>query len=187
MAQLTGINQDNNNCAESDGGIKQSYGLDFNDLGSVTYDGSSPLVVSAITITGAGITFAKFVYDDDDTAFYNQEGERDNKKHTYNQQANMKFSGLTDAKISAAEALKELCATFWIHVLNGGMNLLQGIEKDAGTSGFVRPKSTAKATVSINSDTGDNEDNITVVIDSVAKKALSTSLTTSAIEALTGA
>lgn len=187
MAQFVGINQDNESCASPDGGMKQSYALDLPDLGSVTYDATNTLEIDGIVISTTSVTFAKFVYDDDDSAFFNQEGERENKKHNYNQQSSMKFAGLTYSKIAAAEGIKDSCAMFWLHVLNSGIILPQGIEKDAGSNGFIRPKQTAKATVSINSDTGDNEENITIVVDSVVKTALTCSLTTTAIEALVGA
>lgn len=187
MAQITGINQDNESCATSDGGIKQSYGLDLNDLGAVTYDGTNALLIDGITIATSTVTMAKFVYDDDDSAFYNQEGERDNKKHTYNQQASMKFSGITTAKIEAAEAVKDLCAMFWLHVTNSAETLVQGIEKDGNADGWIRPKQTAKCTVNINTNTGADSDDITIIVDSNAKKALTCSLTTTEIEALVGA
>lgn len=183
---LTGINQDNDDCGTPDGGTKIDYGIDLNTLNTITYDVSNPYVITAITLTGVGETFTKYVPDDDDTAFYNEEGERTGKKHVYNQQSNMKFEGITAEKIKAAEELKSCCAQFWFHVHNSGIIRVQGIEKSSNANGWERPKQTAKATISINSLTGADVENITVVINSQAKVALTTDLTTTDIEALTG-
>jgi hypothetical protein len=183
---LTSINQDNASCGTSDGGIKQSYGIDLSTVDALTYDGSNGSLVTGVTLSGVGEAFTLYVYDDDDSAFYNEEGERTGKKHVYNQQASMKFEGITAAKIQAAEQLKDCCAQFWFHVGNNGIIRIQGVEKSAAASGFDRPKQTAKATVSINSLTGADADNITIVIDSQAKVALVTDLTTTEIEALVG-
>lgn len=180
MANLTAINQDAASCGTSDGGILQSYFVDFADVTSMTFaaDGS----ITAIVL-GAAADFTRFVYDDDDTAFYNQTGERTGKKHTYNQQAFMKFEGITIAKVAAAEAFKECCNLVGIHVLNSGVNMLQGAEDD-GTGTVKRTKTSAKGTINILSDTGDNTDRIEITVDSVAKKAHVVDLTTAAIEAL---
>ena len=175
-----GINQDNESCSSSDGGILQSYATDFANVTSVTFgvDGE----ITAIVMTAPSL-WEKFVYDDDDTSFYNSEGERTGKKHIFNQSAYMKFEGLTIAKVSAVNALRECCNTVWIHRLNSGVAVIQGIEDD-GSGALQRTKQSAKATTSIMSDTGENADRAEITINSVCKRVHIVDLTNTAIEAL---
>lgn len=177
-----GINQDSESCAYSDGGILQSYAVDFAEIDSVTFavDGS----ITAITMTGAGPnTWTKYVYDDDDTAYFNNEGERTGKKHVFNQTAFMKFEGLSIAKVQAINSLTDCCNTVWIHVLNSGVHLLQGLEDD-GSGAHKRVKQSAKATTNIMSDTGENTDRAEITINSVCKKIHIVDLTIAEIELL---
>ncbi|MDV7395101.1 hypothetical protein RZS08_27190, partial [Arthrospira platensis SPKY1] len=117
-----------------------------------------------------------------DTAFYNSEGERTGKKHIFNQSAFMKFEGLSIAKIKAINALTDCCNMVWIHFLNSGIALVQGIEKDG--TGFKRVKQSAKATTNILSDTGENTDRAEITVNSVCKQVHVVDLTAAAIEAL---
>lgn len=175
-----GINQDTESCATSDGGIRNSYVTDFANITDVTFgvDGE----ITAITMDAPG-AWEKFVYDDDDTSFYNSTGERTGKKHVFNQEAFMKFEGLTIAKVKAVNALKDCCNTVWIHRTNSGVAIIQGIEDD-GAGNFVRVKQTAKATTSILTDTGANADRTEITVSSVAKKIHIVDLTDVEIEAL---
>jgi len=175
-----GINQDNESCGTSDGGIYQSYVTDFGNITSATFAATGE--ITAIVMGGVGL-WVKYVYDDDDTAFFNSEGERTGKKHVYNQSAFMKFEGLTVAKIDAVNSLIECCAGVWIHFLNGGINIIQGLEDD-GTGTIKRTKQTAKTTGSILSDTGENTDRAEITVNSQCKTVHPTTLTAAAIEAL---
>lgn len=175
-----GINQDNESCGTSDGGILQSYATDFANITSATFgtDGE----ITALVMASPGL-WEKFVYDDDDTAFFNSEGERTGQKHVFNQSAFMKFEGLSVAKIKAVNALKDCCNTVWIHRLNSGIALIQGIEDD-GTGTLKRVKQSAKATLNIMSDTGENTDRAEITVNSQCKKVHVVDLTDTAIEAL---
>lgn len=175
-----GINQDNESCDVSDGGIYQSYVTDFANITSATFDASGQ--ITAIVMSGSG-QWVKYVYDDDDTAFFNSEGERTGKKHVYNQSAFMKFEGITVAKIADVNAVVACCAGVWIHFLNSGIAIFQGLEDD-GTGAIKRTKQTAKATGNVVSDTGENTDRVELTINSQCKTVHPTSLTAAAIEAL---
>jgi len=175
-----GINQDNESCTTSDGGIRNSYVTDFANITSATFDANGQ--VTAIVMTAPGL-WEKFVYDDDDTAFFNSEGERTGKKHIFNQSAFMKFEGITAAKIAAINALRECCNTVWIHRLNSGIAIIQGFEND-GAGNVVRVKQSAKATTSVLSDTGENADRVEITVNSVCKIVHPTDLTDVEIEAL---
>lgn len=174
-----GINQDNESCATSDGGILTSYVTDFANISAVTFGTDDE--ITAITMDSVGL-WEKFVYDDDDTAFFNSTGERTGKKHVFNQEAFMKFEGLSIAKVKAANALRDCCNTVWVHFTNGGLAIVQGIEKDG--TGFKRVKQSAKATTSILTDTGENADRIEITINSQCKTVHVVDLTMAAIEAL---
>jgi hypothetical protein len=174
-----GINQDNESCAASDGGILQSYATDFANISAVTWGSDDE--ITAITMSGSG-QWEKFVYDDDDTAFFNSEGERTGKKLVFNQSAFMKFEGISIAKLTSVNANADCCNMVWIHRLNSGIALIQGIEKVG--SDFKRTKQSAKATPSVLSDTGDNTDRVEMTIESVCKTVHAVDLTDSAIEAL---
>lgn len=175
-----GINQDNESCATADGGILLSYATDFANITSVTFgtDGE----ITAIVMDSPGL-WEKFVYDDDDTAFYNSTGERTGKKHVFNQECFMKFEGLSIDKIKAANALKDCCNMVWIHRLNSGLAIIQGIEND-GSGALTRVKQSAKTTASVLSDTGENTERIEITVNSVCKQIHVVDLTNAAIEAL---
>jgi hypothetical protein len=175
-----GINQDNESCSTSDGGIRNSYCTDFANITSATFDANGQ--ITAIVMTAPGL-WEKFVYDDDDTAFFNSEGERTGKKHIFNQSAFMKFEGLTAAKIAAINALRECCNMVWIHRTNGGIALVQGLEDD-GAGNIVRVKQSAKVTSNVMTDTGANADRVEITVNSVCKKIHPTDLTDVEIEAL---
>ena len=175
-----GINQDNESCATSDGGILNSYATDYANITDVTFDTDGE--ISAITMSGVGL-WEKFVYDDDDTSFFNSEGERTGKKHIFNQSAFMKFEGINIAKVKAINALTDCCNLVWIHRLNSGVAIIQGIEND-GAGNPKKVKQSAKATTNIMSDTGANADRVEITVNSVCKKVHVVDLTDTAIEAL---
>lgn len=108
-----------------------------------------------------------FVYDDDDSAFYNQPATRTNRKITVNGQANLKFSGITKEIVAEANAAKDCCCLVFVHFFNSGIALVQGIEYNATTGEWKFTKTNAKITPAINSDTGANEDNLVFTIDHV--------------------
>lgn len=175
-----GINQNNESCAVPDGGVSWSYATDIANITSVTFgvDGE----ITAIVMDAPGL-WEKFVYDDDDTAYFNSEGERTGKKLVYNQTAFMKFEGITVDKVKASNALADCCNMVWIHRLNSGIALVQGIEDD-GSGAMKRVKQSAKATPNVMSDTGANVERIEITVNSQCKKIHVVDLTDAAIEAL---
>lgn len=175
-----GINQDNGNCDTADGGIYQSYMTARANISAATFDVDGQITAFTMTSTSQWV---KYVYDDDNTAFYNQEGERTGKKHVFNQSAFMKFEGINTAKVKEAGVVAGCCDMVWVHFLNDGSKFVQGLEDD-GTGAIKKPKETAKATVNILSDTGDNTGRIEFTVNSVAKNTHLTTLSAAAIEAL---
>lgn len=154
-------------CVASDGGIRYSFII---DTANIEEDGITHVaqVVSDIVVTADWVIFE---YDtDDDTAYYNQEGERTNNRHVYNQVAFMKFSGIDADKRAAAEALKDCCALAAVHFLNNGKALLQGVELLTSPN-WQTSKKKCKATINIMSDTGANEDRIEVTLNSQSRQA----------------
>lgn len=169
-------------CSASDGGIYQTYLVDKDEITDVTFDASG--IITGFTMAQVG-QWVKYEYDDDDTAFFNQTGERTNKKHTVNGQAFFKFAGISATKVEFANKAKNCCGMVAIHFLNSGAVLVQGIDYDWDATTWKFTKQRAKVTASILTDTGANEDRVEVNINSVGKEfASTTSLTATAIEAL---
>lgn len=157
---------DNSVCAVSDGGIRVSYVAPLSNLTAITLTGGE---VSALTVTGG---FEKFIYDDDDTAYFNQVGERSNLKHTYTQTAFLKFAGINQAKRAAVEAMTACCeGLVAVHILNNGETLIQGVEETAATPFFKRSKKRLQATVSIMTGTGAEEDRVELQLISTSLKS----------------
>lgn len=181
-AEITPIDQTAGACG-SDGGISVSYGILCEDVTDITVVSG---VVTGFTLASTK-SFSKLVFDDDDTAFYNQEGEREGKKVTINQTAFMKFEQITSAKIIAGNNALQVCCSIWVHYLNSGVALVQGIDYFDDDS-YLNAKTTAKITPSALSDTGENADRLEYNIESVGRRlSPTTSLTTTQIEALVGA
>ena len=178
MALLIGVDQDLLQCSNIDGGIIVSYALDFVDLTGVTFGVNDE--VTAVTVA---VSFAKFTYDDDDTAFYNQTGEREGKKHTFTQEGFLKFTGpFAIDKTKNLNDLKDICNLVWVHYLTTGDAWFQGFEKFGAT--FRKSKTAARATLNHISGTGAETSRSEVTIGSVARETHLTTLTTTDIEAL---
>lgn len=157
---FTAINQqsDPSSCGGV-GGLAYSYAIPCTDFTSVTIgdDGSGNDLITAITLASTK-SFVKIVPDDDKTAFYNQEGSRDGKKLTITQSSFMKFNTLTAAKINASNDAAECCCAVFIHVLNSGIRLMQGIDKTS--TGFELSLVSPLVTPNILSDTAENEERV---------------------------
>lgn len=172
------------NCDPSSGGIKVSYITDIENITSVTWDVNNQ--VTGITMEDTDL-WAKFVYENNDTAFYNQVGARANngKKHPYTQTAFMQFEGLTNAKRAAVEALVECCKLVAIHFTTNGTAMIQGIKKVAGGGLFEETNKPAKMTALFNTDTSANADRVEFqLISEDNKLSPFTTLSKAAIEAL---
>ena len=149
---------DNSVCVASDGGIKVSYIAPISALTAITVAADE---ISGFTMGSVG-AWQEFRYDDqDDTAYFNQVGERSNNKHTYVQTAFMKFSGISTAKRLATDALVDCCeGLVAVHFMNTGETIIQGINVTAAAPFFTSPKKRLLVTSSIMTGTGAEEDRI---------------------------
>lgn len=160
---ITSINQSTLDECGSTGGIYASYGLACSDWTDATIASGE---ITAITI---GAEFTEIIYDSDDTAFYNQEPDRQGKRITFNGTAFLKFDKVTLAKVEAARAAAECCCTIWIHRFNSGIDLVQGLDVDSTGTGAQLSKNNALVSPGIFSDTGDNADRVEYTIESVGR------------------
>ncbi len=154
LLTLTGSADD---CTNGVGGIARSWVADFKDLDidAATFDLKGFLV--DIPWLGGTTPYVELVPDDNDQAFFNQEGARDdNGKYTNTSTANYTFTGVNAAKYEAAEKLIDCCSLVVVHEWNNGFVTVQGVKsvKQADNSyKLVRTKKAAKAIPSVLSDT----------------------------------
>lgn len=178
---IVDVNQSAGDCG-SDGGVSESRGVACEHIADVQFDAEGQ--ITGFTMATAG-QWGKLVYDDDDTAFYNQEPNRQGKKITFNQQSFMKFEQITNDKIQAACQATDCCCTVWVHKLNSGIVLTQGIDYDLDEGVWQFSKTNARVDAGVFSDTGDNADRVEYTINSVGRKpSPATILTLDAIDAL---
>lgn len=169
-------------CATSEGGIFETQVVDGNFIDSVVFDANG--VVTSI-VMGTADKWVNYEYDDDDSASYNQNSERANRKVTITQTAFFKFAGITDTKVEFANGIKDCCKLVLIHRLNSGAGLIQGVEPYNGSWRFTKQK--AKATPNVLSDTGAGEGRVEINVNSVGSEfsaPLDAALDTAAILAL---
>lgn len=164
VCDLIEINSQDN-CESSDGGIYESQIVSGEYIEDVTFDANG--VITGFTMTELG-KWVSYTYDDDDSAFYNQTGTRANKKITYDQQAFLKFAGMTALKIKFADSLAQCCNLVAIHRMNSGRAIVQGIDLlPGGTWAFTKQR--VKATPNALTDTGAGEDRIEITLASVGR------------------
>jgi hypothetical protein len=177
----SGIDQTVGDCG-SDGGISKALAAPCEELNDVTIT-AGVITQFAMENTGA---WAEFIPDDDDSAYYNQEGAREGKKHTFNQDLFLKFEQITAAKIDEVNTIIDCCCSIWVAFLNSGPALVQGIEEDPnGVENFIYAKSKPLILASVLSGTGEEADRVTIQSQGVGRKAsLTTSLSATAILAL---
>lgn len=171
-------------CPDSDGGIYKSWITTFDDI---DFEVSPPVIADSV-LTAIAFTsgLVPFIYDDDeDSAYFNSEGERPTpNKHVYNQTAFMKFAGVNSAKVDAANKIVQCCALFAIHALNNGTIMVQGIEADESGIAAKISRKKARMVANVMTDTPANEDRVEFMLESQAKNVLTTDLTIDAIELL---
>lgn len=179
------VDMEQDTCPAVAGGIMEARVIPCEDIEEVTIAENGQ--VTALTLSDAG-AFVKLKFDKDDTGFYNQEGERPTRNiHISNQSAFMKFSGLDSTKVDAARKLKRCCCVVAVYRLGNGKYVIQGIEPIPGsTSGeWQFSKQETKATVSIFSGTGAEEDRIEVTLSGQAfEESLFTTLDFDDLDAL---
>lgn len=177
--------QGNNECVKTIGGIRKSYGINWEDITSkeVTITAGA---ISGITPTGSSL-FAILEYDDDNTASYNQSTTRTGNDARVTQTASLKFTGLDSAKVITANKAKGVRKGLWIHVMNDGTILSQGVEFNSdGTKGIPSTVG-AKVNPSVNSNTGDGASDVTYNIEATSTDMIPVSMTESALDALSDA
>lgn len=153
-------------CAVTDGGIYETCLVDCDKVADIIFDENHCIVDFVMTEAGA---WECYLFDDDDSGFYNQTGTRTNNKHTVTQQASFKYDGVSKDSINFANCIKDFCCLYAIHFWNNGIATVQGIDYNYDTGVWKKSKQRLKPTVSINSDTGANSDNTTVLLDSVGR------------------
>lgn len=178
-------------CASAQGGISHFYVAPASALTAVTIGTAANAgVVTNLTVTGGPGVFKKFVPTRNQTAFFNQTGERPNEfsnTHVIKQELFAQFAGVDKTRIDAMEALKDCCQLVAIVVTNTGTRLIMGIEIDSNaTGGFVLAReSSCRATTSVLTDTSANEARAELRINAATIRfAPTTNLTDAAIEAL---
>jgi len=164
LLELSGNADD---CADASGGIVKSYVADFDDLdvAMATFDLEGRLV--DIPWNTVGTPYVELSPDDNDQAFFNQEGARDdNDKFTATGTASYTFTGVNDPKYLAAKALVKCCALVVVHEWANGFVTVQGVKavQVASVWTLKRTKKAAKAIASILSETGENSDRVTLTI-----------------------
>jgi len=152
-------------CATSDGGIFEIQVVDGNEIDNVVFDADGNVTNIVMKNTAQ---WKNYEFDDDDSASYNQNGERANKKITVTQTTFVKFAGVTPVKIQFANGIKDCCKLVSIARFNSGVGLVQGVEPYNGSWRFTKQK--AKATPNVLSDTGAGEDRIEININSVGSQ-----------------
>lgn len=172
----------NEECGTSDGGIYKTCLVDCDKVVDFIFDEDGCVVNVVVSEVGAIVCYE---YDDDDSSSYNQTGERTNNKHITNQVASFKYAGVSKQKIAFANGIKDCCCLYAFHFFNSGAAVVQGIDYDKNTATWKKSKKRLKATVSVLSDTGENEDRIEVSLESTGRCfSPFTSLTCDALEAL---
>lgn len=158
----------NGDCPDCDGGILRTGIVDCDKVADMVFDTDGCLVGLVLTEADAVLIYE---FDGDDTAFYNQTGSRPTpNKFTVTQQASFKFCGINKDSIAFANGIKGCCCLFAFHELDDCSVIGQGFEylegKDAGQN-WRKTKQNLKATPSILSDTGANDNRIEILLDSV--------------------
>jgi hypothetical protein len=164
-------------CDYSDGGIYQTEIASLYDITDVVFDVNGR--VTNFVMASLGKWF-EYIYDDDDTAYYNQTGTRENKKSNKEQVAFFKYAGITEEMIDFADALDGCCAVAAIHRTNSQIAMLQGIDYVGGSQVWLPSKKKCTANISILTGTGAEEDRVEVTLNSTGRKFSRPVLLTSA-------
>lgn len=170
-------------CSGTEGGIIYSFYVSAEYISAATFTAG---VLSNLTMTAVG-KIKRLDYNRDGVPYYNQTGQRNNKRLSYQQAAMMPFSGISKAGIDAASLAGSCCRLVFIHVLTSGLRVVQGMEVDTGAvGGFTGTKvRDTVLTPSILSDTSANEARMEFMVQGEARTpSFTTSLTDAAIAAL---
>lgn len=167
---------------ETNGGIVESVGCKFTDITSVTLTSG---VVSNFTMASTGL-WQEYTYALDSTANFASTGARNGNRITQEQAAFLKFPGITEAYLLAADNAQQCCDVVFIHFLANGTKVIQGLERLASTGA---PSRTANQSTRIvptaNTGTSNEEARLEFNIQGNANSMpMTTSLTKAALLAL---
>jgi len=189
MCQL--ISLTSNACAPAKGGVVGCYIAPASAITAITVGtGANAGIITGFTVTGGPGVFKKYEPAKNQTAFYNQTGERPNEFSAgirVNQEGFFQINGISKQITDAADALNDCCQVVVIWILANGARLVQGLEIDStATGGFTLSKEgDCRATCSIISDTAANQSRLEVrTTSSSAAFSPTTNMTNAAIEAL---
>lgn len=168
-------------CADVEGGVSHIYVAPLAEITDGTVAAGE--ITALVTESVGPNTFVKMVPDDDDSARYDQTGERNGQVLRISQELFLKYGGLGLANTNWANTLSKCCALVVIVCYNSGDRVLQGMDFLNDT--LVKSKTAARFTPSSLSDTGENEARIEGTITSVGRHlSLNVALDDAAIEAL---
>ena len=169
-------------CTPNEGGIVKSFATKLSNITNVTLTSG---VISNFTMSATGL-WEEYIYDKDATANFNQVGSLNGNRFSVEQTAFLKFKGISQAYIAAANKAAICCNTVWIHVLSNGVRLVQGLEFLEATGAPEGTKNRQTRIVpTVNTDTSANESRVEYTIAGNANTFTNTtSLSDSAILAL---
>lgn len=168
-------------CGRSIGGVRVTYGVDWQDVLSSTVSAG---ILTAVTLKTGAKRLVKIEFDDDNTASYNQTGSREGNTYRATQAAVLKFTGITSAKVVIANEAKGVIKGLYFHVLNDGSIQTQGAQFNSDATAIESSYQGAKVNPDVNSNTAEGESAITYNIASTTADLVPTSITLAALEAM---
>ncbi len=164
---LLEISGNADDCVDASGGIIKSYVADIKDLDieAATFDLKGRLVDIPWDVVSS--PYVALTPDDNNQAFFNQEGARDDSdKFTATGTASYTFTGVNEAKMLAIRKLVTCCALVVVHEWGNGFVTVQGVKAVlvGGLWTLKRTKKAAKAIPSVLSNTGEESDRIALTI-----------------------
>lgn len=169
-------------CNNSNGGVRVTL---YTKLSNITTATLTSDVISNFTMSSTGL-WKKLNFEKDGTAFFNVVGTRNGDRITFEQSSLLKFKGLTETYLKAANELKDCCELVMVHFLNNGATVVQGLERISATGSPIGLMNTQNRLVpSAYSDTSQNSSRLEFNISGNGNSMpMTTSMTEAAILAL---
>ena len=179
MSEIVSIDA-NSDCSQT-GGVEKAYAVPFSEVTAVTVTSG---VITGFTMAQVG-QWGKLVFDDDNNvAFYHESAEQQGNQTVFTGEGLMKFSGITQAKITAANKAKDCCGLVIVWVHYDGTRRVQGIDV-APDNSWTFSTNKARILPNVLSDTSENESRVEYNTTHRGKYASpTTDLDDAAIEAL---
>ena len=180
MSQIVDI-QSSGGC-DAVGGAFLAFATDAENIQAVIVAAG---VITGFTMAGTG-QWGKLEFDDtNNVAFFNETGEQVGNTIRMNGEGLMQFSGISQAKITAANQAKACCGVVVVWFQNDGVKRVQGIDVAPDDSWSFSAPRQPRVIPNLNSDTGENEAIMQYNIPHQGKYASpTTDLTEAALEAL---